>query len=762
MKKILYFSRVFESTSFIGSQVTEVSDTHTCYYACFDIDRPKALEISNVKVIKLSEQKQGRWQRLKTKLELSDLYLNLYDARTASEIERVVLDVNPDIIHCQYGYDALIMLDNFYRDDRKYVITFRGFDASLLLILSKYRDKLNYYLSKPNVYPVFVCHALMYNLQEKSIALNPVRAVVYSNTNTEFYTRKTYKATREKIVFTQISNFREKKGHRYTLEAFEKFAEQYPEVNFEVNFAGGIDAQAQVFIDRAKKGPIADRINFPGKVSPGEILALLEQTDVFVHNSITSDHNDQEGIPNAIMEAMSMELPIVATYHSGIRELIGGNEEVFLSPEKNIAAYVEAIHKASTVGYSKRNRDRIVTAFSKETFERNILGFYQRVLNDGERVYQQCVNCVLNTNDDPAIIFDITGICNHCQAYRIVEFKYVRRDAVAEKYLTELVDTIKEKGKDKPYDCILGLSGGVDSTYLAYIAKKLGLRPLAVHFDNGWNSELAVGNIERIVTKLNIPLQTFVVDWEEFRDIQLAVLKASVVDIEMVTDHAIITKLYDLALEHSIDYVLSGTNIVTEAILPSTWIHSKKDHVNIRNIHRQFGKVPMKTYPLFTSARKLRVVWAGIQSVALLDSLPYEKKAVKKLITEELGWRDYGGKHYESIFTRFYQGYILPKKFGIDKRRAHLSNLICSRQLTRDEALEELKAAPYPEALFKSDYDFVLKKLNLSEKEFTEIMNLPVKPHSFYGVEPSFYDRFPVIKFVRPMWLLLKRLRGVS
>lgn len=375
--------------------------------------------------------------------------------------------------------------------------------------------------------------------------------------------------------------------------------------------------------------------------------------------------------------------------------------------------------------------------------------------------YQQCTRCILDTNDDPGITFDKSGICSYCHLYEQLE-KKLKTGAEARAYLEKTVDEIKTAGAGKPYDCILGLSGGVDSTYLALVSKKLGLRPLAVHFDNGWNSELAVSNIEKIVTTLDIPLHTFVVDWDEFKDLQLAVLKSSVVDIEMITDHAIITKLYDLALEHNIKYVLSGTNVVTESILPSRWIHNKKDHVNIRNIHRRFGKRPIRTFPLFDSFRKMKVAWHGIQSVSLLDYMPYEKKEVKKVIMQELGWRDYGGKHYESIFTRFYQGYILPHKFGIDKRRAHLSNLICSGQITREEALAELQQPTYPQEYFKTDYDFVLKKLGLSDQEFQEIMSLPIHGHADYGVEKSFSERFPFTKFMRPVWRWLKRVKNDS
>jgi N-acetyl sugar amidotransferase len=373
--------------------------------------------------------------------------------------------------------------------------------------------------------------------------------------------------------------------------------------------------------------------------------------------------------------------------------------------------------------------------------------------------YIQCARCILDTKDDPAIIFDNQGICSYCRSYEIHEAKYVKKEKAGEKELMELVDKIKQEGEGKPYDCIIGISGGVDSTYLAMRAKALGLRPLAVHIDNGWNSELAVGNIENIIKRLGLELRTTVIDWEEFRDLQLSFLKASVVDIELVSDHAIFAQIYKYALKYNIKYILNGTNIATEFILPARWIHSKRDHVNILAIHKQFGARPLKTYPLFTSFLKWRCSWEGIQNISLLDYMPYNKQEVKKSIMRELGWRDYGGKHYESIFTRFFQGYILPVKFGIDKRKTHLSNLICSGQITREEALNEMKLPAYSEDVRAADHQFVLKKLELTERQFEDIMNLPVKAHTDYPVETDIYKRIPVLRLLRSGWYLLRKIR---
>lgn len=371
----------------------------------------------------------------------------------------------------------------------------------------------------------------------------------------------------------------------------------------------------------------------------------------------------------------------------------------------------------------------------------------------------QCKRCVLDNSDDPEIEFDPKGICNHCREYDVAERHYIRKGELAKRDLDGLIAEIKKAGAGNSYDCILGVSGGVDSSYLALEAKELGLRVLAVHFDNGWNSELAVKNIESALAKLDIDLFTFVVDWDEFKDLQLALLKASVVDIELATDHAMLATLYQIALDKKIRYILSGHNVVSEQVLPKHWYFNKRDHIHIRAINQRFGSIPLKTYPLLTSWLKFSVEWRRIKSIALLNYIDYNKEAVKRIIIEKLGWRDYGGKHYESIFTRFYQGYILPKKFGIDKRKAHLSNLICSKQMSREAAIVELKNPPYPSHLFREDYEFVLKKLNLTQEQFEHLMETPIKKHEEYPIDTPIYDRFTILRLFGPIWRLFKSIR---
>ncbi|OQX21574.1 MAG: ExsB family protein [Candidatus Altiarchaeales archaeon A3] len=344
-----------------------------------------------------------------------------------------------------------------------------------------------------------------------------------------------------------------------------------------------------------------------------------------------------------------------------------------------------------------------------------------------------CVRCVMDTSDQD-IRFDEKGTCNHCRKYdKLMEREIYSREEKQQK-LKQITNKIKEEGKNKEYDCIIGVSGGVDSTIVAYTVKKLGLRPLAVHLDNGWDSELSVKNIEQTCKVLDIDLYTIVLDWEEFKDLQLSFLKSSFINAEMPTDHAIMAVLFQIADKKKIRYIISGSNLATEGILPNGWVYDIKDWRFIEGIHGKFSKLKLKTFPHYSLIDLFYYLFIKkIKFVTILDYIDYNKKDAVKLIERELGWKYYGGKHYESVYTRFYQGYILPKKFKIDKRSAHLSTLICSGQITREEALEELKKDPYPsEEMMQEDKEYVIKKFGLTEEEFEKIMSLPIKSFKNY------------------------------
>jgi len=347
---------------------------------------------------------------------------------------------------------------------------------------------------------------------------------------------------------------------------------------------------------------------------------------------------------------------------------------------------------------------------------------------------------------DPNIVFDEQGICNHCKnaTEKLKKFQFKNESEKTEK-LFELVNKIKKSGKNKKYDCIIGLSGGVDSSYLAYlVVEKFGLRPLAVHVDNGWNSELAVMNIENIVKKLNIDLHTWVIDWEEFKDLQKAYLKASVIDLEVLSDNAIVIAINTLMNKYKIKYFLIGYNYQAESIMPASWLYSPKfDSLNINAIYKRFGSgKKLKTYPLlsFVGYIKYRFFNSNI-SADILDLFGYNKEEAIQLLKNNFGWRDYGGKHYESKITQFYQAYILPNKFNVDKRKAHLSSLICSNQINRDTALDLLKNPLYESQKLLEDIEYFKKKLALTDEEFENIINDKPKNHYDYSSYNKFIDK---------------------
>jgi N-acetyl sugar amidotransferase len=338
-----------------------------------------------------------------------------------------------------------------------------------------------------------------------------------------------------------------------------------------------------------------------------------------------------------------------------------------------------------------------------------------------------CTRCIMDITD-PDIVFDAEGVCNHCHRYEIVAGQRIIPPERRQHLLAELVTEIKQAGLGKSYDCIIGVSGGVDSTYVAWVVKDLGLRPLAVHLDNGWNSELAVANIEKTLNTLSIDLYTHVIDWEEFRDLQISFLKASTPDGEVPTDHAIFALLYKIAAKHGLKHIITGTNVISEAVLPEKWGYGYFDWSYVKDVHRRFGSAMLSTYPHFSLIKLFYYVFLRrIRMVSILNFIDYNKAASMNLLQKELGWVYYGGKHYESIYTRFYQAYLLPRKFKIDKRKAHYSNLILSGQMSRSEALQAMKEPVYPKELLEQDREYAIKKLNLDEKSFEEIMALPTR-----------------------------------
>lgn len=341
-----------------------------------------------------------------------------------------------------------------------------------------------------------------------------------------------------------------------------------------------------------------------------------------------------------------------------------------------------------------------------------------------------CNRCVMDSSA-PEIEFDESGICNFCKDYDIKAQTEVFYQENGEKKFHQLMEKIRNTGKK--YDVLIGLSGGVDSSYVAYLLKRYNVRVLAVHVDNGWNTELSVANVEEIVKRLNIDLVTNVLDWNEFKDIQKSFIKSSISNIEIPTDHAIWATLVKTASQFGIKYIISGSNVVTEAIMPNSWLYGSKDSKLILSIQKRFGSVKIKTYPFLTTWDYIKyLLIKRIKWVPVLNYIPFNKELAKEILIKELGWRDYGGKHYENIFTRFFHAFYLPEKFGYDLRKAYLSASICSGQISREEALLELKAKPASEKILREDVAYVRKKLGISESEFETYLRQKNKTHLEY------------------------------
>lgn len=350
---------------------------------------------------------------------------------------------------------------------------------------------------------------------------------------------------------------------------------------------------------------------------------------------------------------------------------------------------------------------------------------------------QTCSRCILDTTV-PEITFDANGECSFCRIHDSLE-KTHPLDTNGTRKFTELIEQIKRDGKGNEYDCIVGVSGGRDSTYTLYKAVEMGLRPLAVHFDNGWNSEIGVSNIKNVTNKLNVDLHTIVADWEEFKELQKAFLWASVSDAEVPTDYAILSVLLQEADISRVKYVFNGHSFRTEGVAPIGWTYM--DGRYIRSIHARFGKTTISSFPIMSMSRLLYYTLVrGIRMIDVPEFIEYKHSEVNEVLANKLGWKYYGGHHHESVYTEFFQSYYLPKKFGIDKRKLEYSALIRSGQMKREDALRELEK-PYP---FNSEIvDYTLSKLGLSKEEFQKIMDAPRKSFRDY---PSYY---PLMKLGR-------------
>jgi N-acetyl sugar amidotransferase len=352
------------------------------------------------------------------------------------------------------------------------------------------------------------------------------------------------------------------------------------------------------------------------------------------------------------------------------------------------------------------------------------------------RAYAICAHCIMDTSDSN-ITFDARGWCDYCNNfYEQILPNWHPDDEIGRADLARQVEAIKRAGKGRDHDCLIGISGGVDSSYVTYLAKeKFGLRPLLYHVDAGWNSQQATNNVERLVDGLGLDLYTEVIDWEEMKDLQLAFFKAQVPHLDTPQDHAFFAGLYNFAAKNGFKYILTGANYSTECVRePLEWHYHASDLRQLEDIHRRFGTRPLKSFPradIFTYKLYYRYM-KGVHVVKPLNYVPFRKDSAMQELVDRFGWQRYAHKHYESRFTRFYEGYWLPTKFGYDKRRAHFSSLILTGQLSRDDALRKIAVPAYDEATIAEDFEYVATKLDLTVGELREIMHGPNKTYRDY------------------------------
>ena len=367
---------------------------------------------------------------------------------------------------------------------------------------------------------------------------------------------------------------------------------------------------------------------------------------------------------------------------------------------------------------------------------------------------QVCTRCIMDESD-PEISFDAEGVCNHCHEFDAAKSYTWYPEAEHNGQLEAIIEVIKARGKDQEYDCILGLSGGIDSSYLALRAKEWGLRPLVVHVDAGWNSELSVANIEKIVTHCGYDLHTHVIDWEDMRNLQLAYLKAGLANQDVPQDHAFFAGLYQFAVKHKIKTVLSGGNFATESVFAKSWHGSAMDAINLKAVHRRHGSGRLKRYPLVSwyDYYLMMPFLHGMRVVRPLNYLDYNKdRAIEEL--QAVGYRPYPRKHGESVFTKWFQDHYLPTKFGYDKRKLHYSSLVLAGQMTRDQALTEMAKPLYDARELENDMNYFCKKLRISRDQLDGYL---AAPNGHYTDYPNWDSR---LAFLNRLRRFAEQLRG--
>jgi N-acetyl sugar amidotransferase len=538
-----------------------------------------------------------------------------------------------------------------------------------------------------------------------------------------------------------VSNTAPYKHQWHVVRAISDLRRKGYQIDLELIGGGSGEAQRRLECELTKCDPLREFVTCLDYLPSSTLPSYLAKADIFIFASSC------ENMPNTLIEAMAAGLPIACSSRGPMPEVLADGG-VFFDPENpsSIATAVEQLLTNPGLRMRKANRAfELAKQYSwrrcgSETWKYLVETARQHDLS-GKRPYRVCARCVMDTTDS-RITFNGLGICDHCQTFDKHVAPNWHTDERGERRLQELVRKIKAKAKKSEFDCIIGMSGGIDSSYLTYKATELGLRPLVFHVDAGWNTQEASNNIECLVDKLGLQLYTEVINWEEMRDLQLAFFKSGVPHIDTPQDHAFFATMYKFAEAHNISYILTGANFATECIRnPIEWMYYQSDSVQIKDIHRRFGSRPLASFPLTTIIRhKLWLPYAkGIQVVRPLNYMNYNKAAAMQCLVEKFGWQPYPQKHFESRFTRFYEGYWLPTKFGFDTRKVQLSSLIVTGQITREAALEILKNPALDDITVRQEFEYVANKLEISIDELRGYLVGPNRTYRDYRSQEMFY-----------------------
>lgn len=541
----------------------------------------------------------------------------------------------------------------------------------------------------------------------------------------------------EKLNILVIKNF---DSYKYAGDITLDFIKKILQENFSEKLFFNIYGKGEIKKNLRNKLSSYQNVNiYDFFLTPAQIKDVFIKNDIFLYLT----RMDAQSV--SISEALSSGLPVISSDNSAIPEFIKNHENGFLINNNDYTTFKKAIIKIlenrDLLKIINKNNKKFQDFFSEENITNKEIELFQ----EKEKV---CKLCLCDTSI-PDLEFSEDGVCQFCLDIKPKIEKMKKKNSNYIEYDNKISE-IKSHGKNKKYDCIIGISGGVDSSYVAHLAHQKKLKPLLLHFDNGWNSELAISNIKKIASKCNFDLKTYVVNWDEFKDIQKSFLKSGVIDIELVTDHAIFANLVKVAKKNKIKYILSGSNFFTENGMPLSWIWRKTDFLNIKDVHSKYGKVPIKTYPsmnIFT--------WYFIKNfnfyykiVDILNFIPYKKNDAIKILKKNYNWRQYDEKHYESLFTKLYQSYILPKKFKIDKRVIHYSSLIRNDEMTKQEAKIIVKENILDHTT-RDELDYFLKKLDLSNENFDKIIQSPpISHHDFKNSELLFNISKKIYNFI--------------